>query len=105
MGVSPQGHWEGYATHLPRRQRPLTEDRRAALEALLAKNQLDPYERGQLAALSRDGSALDQERAETKLRPPSTPAAAAPRISDATIEKWVAAIDKALDAEDDRRGW
>jgi hypothetical protein len=103
MSVSPQGHWEGLSTHLPRRQRPLTEDRRAALEALLAKRELDPYERGQLAALSRDGTALDRERAETKLHPASTPAPS--RVDDKTLESWADAIDKALDADADRGRW
>jgi hypothetical protein len=101
MGVSPRGHWEGLSTNLPRRQRPLTEDRRAAMEALLAKKQLDLYERGWLEALSRDGSAVDRERARSKLDPPATPTPS--RVDDETLEAWADDIAKALDADTDRR--
>jgi len=106
MGVQPTGPWEGLATHLPRRQRPLTDDRRAALDALLAKGQLDPYERGQLVALARDGSALDRDRAQAKLHPATapapTPAATTGKVNDRTIERWAGIIDKVLVADADR---
>jgi hypothetical protein len=72
------GGWAGNSTQLPRRRRPMTEDRRAAFEELLRQERLDGYEHGMLRALARDGTPTDQERARKKLRG----SAPAPRLSD-----------------------
>jgi len=103
MSIMHQG-WAGNSTQLPRARREMGEDRRAAMEALLAKKKLTGYERGALRALARDGTALDRDRAEEKLAGQQTqPGGVTQREGNQAVLDAIAdAIHRALDAEDDR---
>jgi len=88
---------------MTRPQPPLDDAGQRALEALVRKKKLTPYERGQLQALSRRAAPHDRERAEARLVRSRGADSRQPAIPQSTIDKWVKAIDAALDAEDDRR--
>jgi hypothetical protein len=52
---------------MTRPQREMTDEGRARLQALLSKPTLTPVEKGELAALGRQGSQLDRDAANDKL--------------------------------------
>jgi hypothetical protein len=112
LAATPAGHQrkEGrlevtYVVGQPRARRALGEDGQRALEHLIAKNKLTPYERGQLQALARSAGPHDRERAQAKLhrtRGGDGGRGGGSRISQETMEAWSRAIEAALDREDDR---
>jgi hypothetical protein len=84
----------------------MTDDRRARLTQLLAKPTLDGEERGELAALARQGSQADRDAANarvgrTSAGQPRRPAVSPQKAAEAIGEAVGRALDKALTD----RGW
>ena len=67
---------------MPRPPR-MTDDRQQRLTRLLGKQNLTPLERGELAALGRDGSAQEQEQVRARLAGRRGPSAK--QVGDAII--------------------
>jgi hypothetical protein len=78
-----------YDASMPRPAR-MTDERRQRLTRLLGKQALTPLERGELVALSRDGTPAEREQAQAKL---SGPGVTTRKVGDAIAK----AVGRALD--------